>query len=254
MPLTLKEIKIFANNPDEVSGNKYLVQVGSLANGSPLATNDAEEIQGADNWGAGLNYILVNSSPPAIQDIDSIHHVITRQLKYLEQRPIPEYNYNTEYFIDSIVDLSVETVPPTRYIYRSKIDNNVGNATSDTTKWQTIDSDSIVVSSSTTATIGSYERYVHFTQTDGTAKAITLPNPSLFVGRKLYISFVLSNYGNNGDEITFTTGTAGQIMGFKTVKFEQTVSAAAATHYVEFIANASAWDIVINSRPCVFSN
>ncbi len=117
--------KIFGS----AAGPTELSQIGSYAASSPMFTNDPAIMQALSNFLTGWYGVAVGGNSPAIQDLNSLHFLVTRQLAYIFQSGIPEWESGTEYFIGSFVSDGLGG------FYRSLADNNIGNALSDTTKW-----------------------------------------------------------------------------------------------------------------------
>jgi hypothetical protein len=117
---------IFAGN---ISAPSHISQFGSLKAGAPVYSTDLDTIQALAAWGEGWNSGVINSYNPTIQDFNALIYVITRQLAYLFQAGIPEWDSITPYYIGSYVQDGFGT------IYRSVSDANVGAAFTDATKW-----------------------------------------------------------------------------------------------------------------------
>lgn len=129
--LSEKLINIFANiSATGPSGEYQLTQFGSKKAGYPVATVDPDIIQSLQAYDYGMGYALLNSAPPPMQDIDALNYLITRQLSYIQQTGIPEYDASTEYFIGSIVNDAYGT------LMISIANNNIGHATTDTAWWK----------------------------------------------------------------------------------------------------------------------
>lgn len=110
------------------SGN--LAVFGSLAAGSPAFSNDPDAIQSLSNFLSGLNGAVVGNRSPAIEDLNSLFFLFARQIAYILQSGIPEWDVSTEYFTNNFVRVS-------GVVYVSKTDNNTGNdPTTDTNNWE----------------------------------------------------------------------------------------------------------------------
>jgi hypothetical protein len=123
--LDRKHQKIFC---DVTPANKLGV-FGSYAAGSASYSDDPDTIQSLTAYGAGLSSALINNAPPAIQDIDGLCNLFTRQLSYLMQTGIPEWNASATYYIGSIVNNG------TNALFVSVADDNINNALSIEAKW-----------------------------------------------------------------------------------------------------------------------
>ena len=134
--LTRKHQKIFADLG--YTGN--LGQFGSYAAGAPAYSNNVETLQALDAFGAGISSALINGAPPALQDMDGLGYLITKQLSYLFQAGISEYSALTTYYIGSLVHDAAGG------IYMSRIDDNLNQALSVESKWFLLKSQKIVTS------------------------------------------------------------------------------------------------------------
>jgi len=93
---------------------------GSFKNGSPSYAADAADVQSLPNFEEGLFASLVGDSAPFAQDMNAALHHSSRQLGYLFQQGVAEWDSLTTYFIGSYCSYGGE-------IYKSKVDNNTGN-------------------------------------------------------------------------------------------------------------------------------
>ncbi len=78
-------------------------QIGSMEARAPLASKDIATIQSHEKYLQGYFEIakgLSNTHAPFAQDLNSLFHLTTRQLPYLFQAGMPEWNAETEYFED----------------------------------------------------------------------------------------------------------------------------------------------------------
>lgn len=132
--------KIFASNY-EATPTGQIAKFGSLAAGAALYTSDPATIQSLPAWLNGWSGATVGSKSPTFQDFNAFQYVVTRQLAYLLQAGIPEYDASTTYYIGSWCQVA-------GVVYKSVIDNNTGNAVSNPTYW--------VSPFATVATTGSY--------------------------------------------------------------------------------------------------
>jgi hypothetical protein len=111
------------------SGN--IAKWGSLAAGSPAYSDDPDDIQTAA-WLSGLNNALIGNRSPALEDLNGLFFVLSRQIAYMLQSGIPEWNTATTYFTGQIV-----RGIGTAVLYQSMTDSNAGNnPASDTNNWQ----------------------------------------------------------------------------------------------------------------------
>lgn len=106
---------------------------GSLQAGAPAYSDDPDQIQSA-NFLQGLNGAVVGNRSPALEDLNGLFLLVTKQLAYLFQSGIPEWDPGTTYFTDSFVRFA-------GIVYISIIDDNLNNnPTSDTNSWATLKS------------------------------------------------------------------------------------------------------------------
>lgn len=122
-----KHQKLFA----DIGWTGNLGQFGSFAEGAPVYSNDPDVLQALANFGEGLAGGMINNAPPSIQDMDGLFHLITRQLQYMFQSGIPEWNATCTYHVGSLVHDAVPLYPTVvaysgpGNIYMSVINNNI---------------------------------------------------------------------------------------------------------------------------------
>jgi hypothetical protein len=122
--LDRKTQRIFADgNPAQ--GN--IAVFGSLAAGAPAFSKDPEQIQNdryAQGWGAA---VVPQDSPP-LEDFNALFHLVTRQLAYIFQSGVPEWDAGTAYKLGGFCTSGGA-------LYVSLIDDNLNNAVSVATAW-----------------------------------------------------------------------------------------------------------------------
>ena len=92
--LARKKQKIFGSTGDV----SQFGQIGSDAAGTPTTTKDIDTIQSLAQYLSGLYSITENlNAPPRGQDMNALYHLITRQLAYLFESGVPEWEASTEY-------------------------------------------------------------------------------------------------------------------------------------------------------------
>lgn len=117
--------KVFARTSSAGEIGKF----GSLAAGNPETTTDPLLVQSLGNWDAGWFSAILGNNSPAIQDMNGLFYVAFRQLAYLFQQGVAEYDATTEYHIGSAVkDANGVT-------YQSLVNDNIGEDLTDGTKW-----------------------------------------------------------------------------------------------------------------------
>ena len=104
--------------------------IGSFAAGTPTTTVDPLEMQSLSNYLAGWYSVVVGQNSPAIQDMNALDFLITRQLAYIFERGVPEYDSTTTYYTGCLVTSA-------GVLYVSLTNNNLGNALTSSTNWYT---------------------------------------------------------------------------------------------------------------------
>jgi len=125
--ITRKHQKIFGGS---LVPTNNLAQFGSLKAGSIAYSDDPDTIQGLSAYLNGWASAVVNNNAPALQDRNALDFLFSRQLAYLMQTGIAEWNTDTIYYTGSLATDSNGT------IYRSIDDDNEGNALTDDDYWQ----------------------------------------------------------------------------------------------------------------------
>lgn len=122
-----KNQKVFGDSSGAV--NNFGV-FGSLAASSIAYSKDPDAIQSLPAFLIGWAGAVVGNKSPSFEDTNSLFLLAFRQLAYLFQAGIAEYNAETIYYIGSSC-----RVGEVEYI--SKTDDNVGNdPTTDTNNWR----------------------------------------------------------------------------------------------------------------------
>lgn len=216
--------KVFAST---ASGTQVGV-FGSLAAGSPAYTSDPTTVQSLSAFLSGWYSAVIGGNSPAIQDMNSLFFLGFRQLAYLFQAGIPEWDTSTIYFIGSFASDGIGN------IYVSLTDNNTGNALSSTANWKLSGSSANVVSISTTTTLTSADSGKTFLVNAGSI-TINLPSPVLNM-----IFTVKDNLGFFGDSpLTIHRSASEQIEGLAS-----DFSCESAWGSWTFICNGTNWNIL----------
>lgn len=143
--ITRKTQKIFGGN----SSNN--AQYGSAREGTFVLDNDPDVIQALPAWESGINAATISGEKlPALEENQGVHYVQTRQIAYVLQEGVPEYDTGTEYHQNSLVKES-----GTVKIYKSLTDNNSGNPLADPISWKMVIDldDSFLIKNNYTATV-----------------------------------------------------------------------------------------------------
>jgi len=112
--------------------SSYFGTFGSKAAGSPANTQDPATIQSLQAFLDGWESAVISGSEPAIEDMNSLFLLAFRQIAYIMQAGIPEWETNTVYYTGSLCQVS-------GVIYKSLTDSNSGNApASSPLSWSTL--------------------------------------------------------------------------------------------------------------------
>lgn len=111
---------LFGVNGDQA----HFGQFGSRAAGSPVFTKDPSSIQSltAFTQNGWLDAINAGNIAPFLEDMNGLMLLIFRQLGYLMQEGIAEWDVSTSYYVGSIVKKT-----GTFEFYSSAVNDNVGN-------------------------------------------------------------------------------------------------------------------------------
>lgn len=120
--------KIFAGS---LSAPSNISQFGSLKAGAANYSLDPKVIQALSNYLQGWNGATVGNSSPPMQDRNALDYLFSRQIAYLMQAGLAEWDADTTYFTDSFCSNA-------GVVYISKTDNNTGNLVTDTNNWKTL--------------------------------------------------------------------------------------------------------------------
>lgn len=131
MAIERKKQKIFAGGFDSANGN--IAKYGSKKAGALAYSFDLDEIQ-TSAWLQGMIGGTPTDKAPYLQDLNAIFYTFSKQLAYIFQAGIPEWNSETEYFANiSYVSYSGE-------IYIATQDNTNEQPSANSSYWQTLKS------------------------------------------------------------------------------------------------------------------
>lgn len=124
--------KIFGGNAPSDS----LAVFGSMITGNPIYTDNIETLQ-SEAYEEGWESAIAANEAPFLEEMNGVQYGFSKQLAYIFQEGIAEYDPGTTYFKCSIVKvLNADNAP---VLYYSLTDNNLGNnPTEDTTNWKEI--------------------------------------------------------------------------------------------------------------------
>lgn len=120
-----KTQKIFAGNgaTDDVAA------FGSMITGTPVYTDDLNNLQ-TTAYTQGWGKAIAANEAPFLEEMNGVQYGFSKQLAYLFQNGVPEYDENTTYYANTSF-CQVDGV-----IYQSLTDDNIGNPVTDTTNWK----------------------------------------------------------------------------------------------------------------------
>lgn len=121
------------------AGSRQITAFGTAKNETPEYTTDLNKIQNTNFLQGWLSAILPDKAPYE-EDTNALFYTITTQLAYLFQEGFPEYNSQTVYFAGSLVK-NIDSEGNIT-IYKSLVDNNIGNPVTDDNYWRVYLSDS----------------------------------------------------------------------------------------------------------------
>jgi len=175
--LDLKRQRIFANWIGITGG---IAQYGSMQADAKVYSDDPDVLQALTAFSTGFGG---GSIPPALEDMNGLFYLFTRQLSYLYQAGISEWNASATYYIGSLVCDSTSAV------FMSMVDSNTNNALTDQTKWMTLISSKVTTLSSLDYTVVASDRFiVNPIGPIADNRTITLPAPSAAnIGRLMMI-------------------------------------------------------------------
>ena len=126
--VTRKQQKIFA---ESASNNGVF---GSLQANDPTISSDPDTIQSRPAYSNGWNDATYSAELlPPLEEFQALQYLFSRQLSYIFQEGIPEWDTNTTYYKGSLV--KAIQADGSFILYASLVDNNAGNSVTDTTKW-----------------------------------------------------------------------------------------------------------------------
>lgn len=126
--ITRKQQKVFAVN---ASNNGVF---GSLQANDPVYSQDPDAIQGRTAYSNGWNDATYSAEQlPPLEEFQALQYLFSRQIAYLMQEGVPEWNTATTYYKGALVKAVQQD--GSFILYASLVDDNTGNAVTDTTKW-----------------------------------------------------------------------------------------------------------------------
>jgi uncharacterized protein YunC (DUF1805 family) len=227
-----------------------LGQWGSYKGGTGVYSSDPDTLQAlTSEFAGGLKGGMNGNAPPAIEELNGLFYLLSRQGGYLLQTGIPEWDAATEYHTGSFVSVATDGA-----VYMSVADSNTNNAVSDTTKWMIYDSKKITAFGATIAnsgfmTLAYNDVYVVCTDVDTDAAAtvglvtavaansgrrVTIKNLVATAKGGTRIDLYSPNTGDVDGRTTFPAGNGGGTAFYLTKLGD----------YATLISNGSKWLIV----------
>lgn len=124
--ITRANQKVFGSS----AGAQQIAQFGSFAASSPIYTTDPETIQALAAFVNGWFTAVQGAYSPAIEDMNALCYLFARQLAYIFQAGIGEWDDATTYYIGSLVTDAYGN------IYVSLTDDNLNNALTSAANWR----------------------------------------------------------------------------------------------------------------------
>lgn len=135
--------EIFASS----AGSREITAFGTAKNETPTYSTDVGTIQN-NNYLQGWSAAILPDRAPYMEDTNALFYAITRQLAYLLQAGIPEWNAETSYYVNNLCTAANSAGDVT--IYKSLTNDNTGNnPLTDTTNWKVFQSEHAEISLAT---------------------------------------------------------------------------------------------------------
>jgi hypothetical protein len=225
-----KHQKIFAGT---VSPTGVVATFGSKKAGAIAYSSDPDVIQSLGAWSTGWADAVISNYAPAIQDLNAVCNVLTRQLAYLFQNGVPFWNAVTPYYIGSIASNDLDT------IYMSMSNTNLNAAFTDNTKWYNLHSRKVTTVASLDYVVVNNDWYIRVTATaDLTNYRVTLPAPNgTLTGRVVIIKYLQTEATNHLYVYVSGGGLGGTIDGasYKTLDRYQVI---------KLVCNGTNWETI----------
>lgn len=127
MTLSRQTQKVFGGN----ANGDMLAVFGSMKTGTPQYSTNLSVLQSQD-YTLGWSEAILNDKAPFLEEMNAVQYGLSYQIAYLLQQGVPEWDANTTYNNTSLVQ-TVENGE--LVIKRSLVNNNTGNATTNTAYW-----------------------------------------------------------------------------------------------------------------------
>lgn len=117
-----KTQKIFAGNAD----TDELAVFGSMISGTPVYNDDIEALQ-SEAYTEGWKAAVAANEAPFMEEMNAVQYGFSKQLAYLFQQGIAEWDAGTTYYLNSFCQVG-------GVIYKSKLDENINHSPGDDTE------------------------------------------------------------------------------------------------------------------------
>lgn len=117
-----KTQKIFAGNAD----TDELAVFGSMISGTPVYNDDIEALQ-SEAYTEGWKAAVAANEAPFMEEMNAVQYGFSKQLAYLFQQGIPEWDAGTTYYLNSFCQVG-------GVIYKSMQDENINHSPADDTE------------------------------------------------------------------------------------------------------------------------
>lgn len=124
--------KIFGETATATGDDPQIGQFGSALAGTYVGTTDVSTIQNLAAWSNGfIDSVTPDTQFPPLPEMTGFGKVLSYQTAYTLQKGVPEYDLGTTYYSGDMCKAIGEGK-----IFVSKIDNNINNPLTDTTRWE----------------------------------------------------------------------------------------------------------------------
>lgn len=117
-----KTQKIFGGNAE----SDQLAVFGSMITGTPVYNDDIETLQ-SEAYTEGWQVAVAANEAPFMEEMNGVQYGFSKQLAYLFQQGIPEWDAGTTYYLNSFCQVG-------GVIYKSKLDENINHSPGDDTE------------------------------------------------------------------------------------------------------------------------
>lgn len=117
-----KTQKIFGGNAE----SDQLAVFGSMISGTPVYNDDIEALQ-SEAYTEGWKAAVAANEAPFMEEMNAVQYGFSKQLAYLFQEGIPEWDAGTTYYLNSFCQVG-------GVIYKSKLDENINHSPGDDTE------------------------------------------------------------------------------------------------------------------------